>query len=80
MSDKKSEKLSFFDWYEELEKLPHEAHSTGWIENYAKNDAWKSYRTGEAVHDGDCLNNPYTCSLCSLTDLLIEYREYYFDS
>ncbi len=75
-----TEKLSFFDWFEANEKLPHEEHNTKWIENYAKNSAWKSHRTGEAVHDGDCTNCPYTCSLCVLTDTLNEYRDYFFDT
>ena len=74
-----SKKLTFFEWYDEQERLEGEAPSTEWAEKSAKNTAWKSYRTGEAVHDGDCTNCPYSCSLCWLTDSLIEYRDYFFD-
>jgi len=72
-------KLNFFDWYEAKEKLPHEEHDTEWIEDFARNGAWKSYRDGTSIHDGDCLKRPYTCSLCELTDALVEYRDYYLD-
>lgn len=74
------EKLNFFEWADANERQPHETPSTVFIENYARNSVWKSYRTGQPVHDGDCTNCPYTCDLCVLTDLLVEYREYYFDT
>jgi hypothetical protein len=76
-----ADKLSFFDWYEREECREGETPDpeTKWIRGFAQQTAWRSYRRGEATHDGDCTNMPYACSLCALTDLLIEYRDYYFD-
>ncbi len=73
-----TEKITFFDWCEEKEKGLGEEHDTIWIKDYAKHSAWENYKTGTAIHSGDCTNCPYTCDLCALTDLLIGYRDYFF--
>jgi len=69
-------KLSFFEWIAEQHRHNGEAPSTTWIENYAKKTAWESYQNKQPMHDGDCVNRPYSCDLCILEDLLREYREY----
>lgn len=76
MPDKK---LTFFEWWSKLEYPEDEKPDTSFIEGFAKDGAWKSYNTGEAIHCGDCTTYPVTCSLCALEDLLKEYREYFFD-
>lgn len=50
---------SFFDWYVERE-YPDETppRHTGWIREFASKFAWAGYRTGDAIHDGDCVNMP----------------------
>jgi hypothetical protein len=30
------------------------------------------------VHSGDCTKEIHSCNLCTLEDLLVEYREYVF--
>ena len=72
-------KKDFFTWFDDGERMKHEKPSTVWIRNYVTRSAWESYRTGEAKHDGDCTKMPYSCGLCTLTDLLVQYRDYYFD-
>jgi hypothetical protein len=44
--------------------------STDYFENYLR------MATEEPFHQGDCTNQPWTCVLCCLEDIMKEYREY----
>lgn len=72
------DKLDFYRWFNAVEEYNANI-STKWIENYVHNTGWQSIKTGEAIHDGDCTDMVYTCGLCMITDLLVAYREYYFN-
>lgn len=73
-------KLNFFDWFAQRESFGFDENpSTDYIKEYVKVHAWNVFSKNAPIHDGDCMDRPYTCNLCALEDLLYEYRCYFFD-
>ncbi len=33
----------------------------------------------KGIHDGDCTKQPFSCMLCLMDTLLLDYKEYYFN-
>ena len=78
LSERMNKKMSFFDWFVQGSNSDIEKEPTDFIRTFVTQAAWSSYSSSTPVHDGDCTDMPYSCSLCTLEDLLKDYRKYFF--